>query len=145
MFHEIFKPRLFDAWREADFFDDFERFFNRELPRNFTRSFPRINIYPQNDKILLTARLPGVDPEDVDITVHDQTVTLKGTKNAIKLKEGENYLHQERGTGEFQRKFELPFAIDPEKVKANYKNGILELQLERHESHKPRKIAIQVE
>lgn len=105
-------------------------------------SFPAANIWTGEDNALLTAEIPGVDPEKVEVTVKDSTVTIRGDRELDGLKEGESYLRQERGAGTFVRSFALPFRVDADKVTAHCRTGILQLTLPRREVDKPKKIAI---
>jgi len=105
-------------------------------------NFPAANIWTGEDEALLTAELPGVDPDKIEVTVKDDTVTIRGSREQGNLKEGESYLRQERGVGNFVRAFALPFHVDGEKVTAQYQMGILQLTLPRREQDKPRKITV---
>ncbi len=104
--------------------------------------FPAVNVWSGEDRAVLTAELPGIDPDKLEITVKEEVVTLKGAREASALNEGETHLRRERGTGTFSRAFSLPFRIDPEGVEAHYSRGILELVLPRAETDKPRKIMV---
>lgn len=105
-------------------------------------NFPAVNIWTGEDDALLTAEIPGIDPAKLEVTVKNDTVTIRGSREHGALKEGESYLRQERGAGRFVRSFALPFHVDGEKVSAQYQKGILQLTLPRREEDKPRKISI---
>jgi HSP20 family protein len=105
-------------------------------------SFPAVNIWTGEDKALLTAEIPGVAPDKVEVTVKDNTVTVRGSRDSEALKEGETYLRQERGAGVFVRSFTLPFHVDAAKVTADYRMGVLQLTLPRREEDRPRKITV---
>lgn len=104
--------------------------------------FPPVNILTAPDEAVLTAELPGIDPADIDITVHENTVTVRGGRNSETLEEGQKYLRQERGTGTFVRSFSLPFRVAADKVSAQYKKGILRVALPRLEEDKPKVIKV---
>lgn len=104
--------------------------------------FPAVNIWTGEDEALLTAEIPGVDPGKIEVTVKDDTVTIRGGRELDELKEGESYLRQERGGGTFVRTFALPFHVDSDKVTAQYQKGILQLVLPRSDADKPKKIAV---
>ena len=104
--------------------------------------FPAVNVWTGEDNAVLTAELPGVDPDKIEVTVKDDTVTIRGNREPERLGEGETYLRQERGTGTFVRSFALPFHVDGDKVTAQYQKGILQLILPRREADKPKKISI---
>ena len=104
------------------------------------QGFPAINVYAHQDGIVITAELPGVKDDDLDITVHRDTVTLRGRRDEIS--EAGGYHRRERRSGAFGRTFSLPFQVDPERVEAKLRNGILTLTLHRPEQDKPKRIRI---
>ena len=104
--------------------------------------FPAVNIWTGEEDALLTAEIPGVDPERIEETVKEDTVTLRGSSEREAVKEGESYLRRERGAGTFVRSFALPFHVDGDKVTAQYRLGILQLTLPRSEADKPKKITV---
>ncbi|MFO1127050.1 MAG: Hsp20/alpha crystallin family protein [Rhodospirillales bacterium] len=104
--------------------------------------FPPINVWRGEDGIVVTAQVPGVPLEALDLTVHQNTLTIKG-KRELERPEGEVNVHRrERATGPFARTIALPFNVDPEKVRASADCGILTVELPRPEADKPRKINI---
>ncbi|NMA20499.1 MAG: Hsp20/alpha crystallin family protein [Lentisphaerae bacterium] len=105
-------------------------------------SFPAVNLWTGEDQALLTAELPGIDPDKIEVTVKDNTVTIRGTREREELKEGETYLRQERGAGTFVRSISMPFKVDDAKISAQYQKGILQLTLPRAEADKPKKITV---
>jgi len=107
-----------------------------------TGNFPAVNLWTGEDKALLTAELPGIDPDKLEVTVKDNTVTIRGIRECEKLKEGESYLRQECGAGTFVRSIALPFKVDDANISAQYQKGILQLTLPRAEADKPRKITV---
>jgi len=111
----------------------------RSVPRG---TFPAINIYQHNDAVVLTAEVPGVQPEDLDLTVLNDSVTLTGRRKEAELPKDSRFYRRERPAGEFSRTVALPDAIDPNSVKAEYREGILSVRMAKAESAKVRKIAI---
>lgn len=106
------------------------------------REHPPVNIWIGNDEIVLTSELPGVKPEEISISVKDDTLVLNG-----KLPEGEEgvkYYRQERKKGPYRRVFRLPFKVQEDKIEASYEKGILEIKMPRAEKDKPRQIAVQI-
>jgi HSP20 family protein len=104
-------------------------------------SFPAINVYAHQDGIVITAELPGIQQDDLEITVHRDTVTLRGERQDQADDPGA-YHRRERGKGSFVRTFGLPFQVDPDKVHANLEDGILTLSLQRPEHDKPKRILV---
>src|SRR3954467_2289366 len=105
------------------------------------QGFPAINVYAHQDGIVITAELPGVKEDELDITVHRDTVTLRGERQD-QISEAGGYHHRERRSGPFGRTFSLPFQVDPERVEAKLRNGILTLTLHRHEQDKPKRTRV---
>jgi HSP20 family protein len=110
-----------------------------------TRSWaPPVDIYETEDAIVLKAELPGIDPEDVEVRVEDNTLYLKGERKYEKEVNEQNYHRIERSYGSFARSFTLPNSISAEKVKAEYKDGLLTLTMPKREEAKPKTIKIDV-
>ena len=86
--------------------------------------------------------MPGVAPEDLDIAVHQNTVTLRGRRPAEPLAEDAVIHRQERPTGAFARNLVLPFRVDGDRATANFRNGVLRLDLPRPDADKPHKITV---
>ncbi len=105
--------------------------------------YPKTNLYSDTDKAVVIAELPGINPDELEITVHENTLTIKGERKAEELKEGHRYHLKERYEGSFQRNIRLPFRANLDGVKASYKNGLLKIEVPRAEEDKPKKIAIE--
>jgi HSP20 family protein len=106
--------------------------------------YPAINVWEKNGAAVVTAELPGMSIENIDISVTDNVLTISGTKKAHELKEGESYLRQERIPGSFQRNVQLPFRVDSKEVDAKYEKGVLVVTLPRLKEDLPKKIKINV-
>lgn len=104
--------------------------------------FPAVNIWVGEENALITAELPGIDPDKLDITVKNDTVTIRGNREAETLDKGQTMIRQERGAGSFVRSFALPFHVDAGRVSAQYQKGILQVVLPRPEAEKPKKITV---
>ena len=107
-----------------------------------TSSYPAMNVLTDRDSAVVTAELPGVNLEDIDISVEEDTLTLSGDRQPDELDEGATYHRQERRYGTFLRTLRLPFRVEAEKVDATFKKGVLSISLPRAEADKPRRIAI---
>lgn len=104
-----------------------------------------VDIYANDDKAVITAALPGVQPSDLDLKVHQNQVTISGKiANTLASEDakGATWLAKELWSGEFRRSITLPFAINAEMVEANFDHGVLRVTLPKAESAKPRTIAI---
>ncbi|MBN1581978.1 MAG: Hsp20/alpha crystallin family protein [Anaerolineae bacterium] len=117
-----------------------------ELPSggrvNMAAGYPAINVWTNEDGAILSAELPGVKPDDIDISVVNDTLTLKGQRNRDECGQESRFHRRERGCGSFTRSFQLPFQVEPGKVEATFDKGVLEITLPRAEADKPRKITI---
>ena len=105
--------------------------------------FPPINVFAGEEGLRVFAAVPGVDKNELEVTVVHDTLTLKGSRTQESLKDGESYHRQERGTGKFVRTLQLPFKVEAEAVKASFKNGVLEIELPRAKSERPHKITVE--
>lgn len=105
---------------------------------------PAVDIFEQEGNIVLKAELPGVDAKDVDIRVENNVLTLRGQRNFDDEVKRENYHRIERSYGSFTRSFTLPNVVDTEKIKADYKDGVLRVTLPQRDEAKPKQIAISV-
>lgn len=101
---------------------------------------PRADAWEDDEQVGIEMALPGVTPEQVDITFEQDTITIQGTLQAEA--EGKNWILRERPRGTFRRRFTLQVPIDPERVEASYRDGVLYLTLPKSEAVKPRKITV---
>ena len=106
------------------------------------RDFPPINIWLGDNSVVVTAELPGVTRDDVTLNLQDDVLTLEGKREPRHQQEDGNWQRRERSYGSFSRAVQLPFRIDPDKVQARFNNGVLEVELERLEADRPKKIEI---
>jgi HSP20 family protein len=107
-----------------------------------TADAPALNVWAGEDVLQATAELPGIDPDQIDVSVQGDELTLRGNFPEKQLKEGERWIRCERPAHAFVRTLRLPFRVESEKVTAEYKNGVLSLTLPRAESEKPQRIQI---
>ena len=103
--------------------------------------FPLMNVYASQSGVAVTAELPGVSEDQLEITVHRDTVTLRGERPVADEK-AKAFHRRERTGGKFVRTLSLPFSVDPERVEAEMRNGVLRLSLPRPESDKPKQVKI---
>lgn len=105
--------------------------------------FPAVNLYETGEAYVLTAELPGVRPEDIEISIEGTTVSLRGERKVDYGNGGVSAHRRERQSGSFRRAFELPVGVDADKAEALHQNGVLMLRLPKAPEHKPRQIAVQ--
>ncbi len=109
-----------------------------------TRRFPLVNFSEDEGHVYIEALVPGVDPKDIDLTVLRNTVTISGERKPFVQKEGQIVHRSELGSGKFSRTLELPVDIDPEKIMACCRDGIMQISLAKAEHAKPKKIDIKL-
>jgi HSP20 family protein len=104
--------------------------------------YPVVDLFEKDDSFVFKAELPGLKKEDISIDLKDRVLTLKGERRYENEVKEENYFRRERSYGKFQRAFRLPAEIDPDKIKAEFKDGLLEIEVPKPEEHKPKAITI---
>ena len=104
--------------------------------------FPEVNIWTDRDGMILKAEIPGVDPKDIEVSVHGDQVDIRGERKRDPVSDEIICHRAERGFGKFARSFTLPFAVEQDKVSAGYRNGVLTLTLPRAEATRPRQIKV---
>lgn len=124
--------------------NDVDRLYRETSPRSSHRSssFPAINIWSDEENALITAEIPGISKDDLEITVTGDTLNINGTKRMEETPEDAQYHRRERSYGEFNRSIQLPYTVDVNKVKADFALGVLKVFLPRVEAEKPKKITV---
>src|SRR5262244_1725217 len=107
-----------------------------------TRDFPPINIWLGENSVVVTAELPGITNDDVNLSLQEDVLTLAGKREPKPQEQNVSWQRRERAYGSFSRAVQLPFRIDPDKVQARFNDGVLEIELERLEADRPKKIEI---
>ena len=121
----------------------FDGFF-RGLGRPFTgyKAWPAIDVAEKDDAIVVRAEVPGCHPEDIDISVYGNTVTISGEKKERKEEKEKGYYHLETSYGNFRREINLPTDVDETKIEAVCKNGVLSVTLPKAEKTKAVKVEV---
>jgi len=126
--------KLFDGFfRESDF-----------LPKSLYSLSPKADIEENDNEYIINIELPGVDKKDIKLNVENNVLVIKGEKKQSEEVKEENYLCCERSYGSFQRTFEFPGLIKPEKIEAEFKDGILRVLAPKSEETKKKEIEIKV-
>lgn len=114
-----------------EFFDQPFSFLNKPLAtfQSSEQFHPSVNLSETKKQIKITAELPGIDPEDIDLELSDDSISIQGKKESKEEEKGEHYYHMERSYGTFYRTIPLPAEINADKVEANYKKGVLTITL----------------
>jgi HSP20 family protein len=106
---------------------------------------PTVDVYEEKDDIVVKAELPGMDKDNIEVNLTDHTLTIKGEKKKEEEVKEENYYRSERSYGSVLRTLELPKDVHADKVKASFKNGILEVRMPKTEEAKAKEIKVKVE
>lgn len=128
--------------------DEINKLFDWTYPSNrglFDRSLsPAVDVVETSDEIVLTCDLPGVKKDDLDLSISRNVITIKGEKKGGQKKEGAKTFRKETWSGSFQRTLSLPETVDPDKVEASMKEGVLTVKIAKREEVKPRQISVNV-
>ena len=103
---------------------------------------PVVDLYEKDDHFVIKAELPGVNKKDIAIDLKDRVLTLSGERSHENEVKEENYYRKERSYGKFQRAFTLPADVDSDKIKAEFKDGLLQIEVPKPEGHKPKRVTI---
>ena len=123
-------------------FDDAGRGWRGDEPSSTTTWSPAVDIYETESEIMVQAELPGVDRKDITLNLEKNVLTLKGERRFEKETKQENYHRIERAYGGFSRSFSIPTTVDEDKIRADYKDGVLRVSLPKKEQAKPKQIQI---
>jgi HSP20 family protein len=115
---------------------------NWEAPMSTTAWNPAVDIFENDNDIVIKAELPGLNAKDIELRIENNVLLLKGERRFEKETKEENYHRVEREYGAFSRAFSLPVAVDGEKVTAEYKDGVLKIVLPKKEEIKPKPIKV---
>jgi len=115
---------------------------SRRLPTAEREWTPALEVFEKEDKFVVKVELPGMKEEDIDVSVSDDTLTIKGERKSESEVNEESYYCCERSYGSFFRSIALPSTVDAEKIEASYENGVLEVNLTKAAEVKPKKIAV---
>lgn len=137
------------GYRVPDVWGEMNRL-NREVSRMFGETgssegsgvFPPLNVYDDGESVVVRAEIPGVDPKSIEVNASSKSLTIKGERPKQVGDEKQSFHRRERGYGRFNRSLTLPQEVNPDKVRAEYRLGILEVVLPKSEDIKPRKIDV---
>jgi HSP20 family protein len=121
--------------------DELNRLFGSQVSESWT---PAVDVYEDKENFVVQAELPGLKREDIEVALHDGTLTISGERKPEKRNEEKEVYRAERYVGRFQRALLLPTTVAPDKVKAAYVDGLLTITLPKTEEAKPKKIDVSV-
>lgn len=111
--------------------------------RAITGGFPPVNVAGDDNRVVVSLELPGINPDNLSVDVSGRHLTITGKRATAPDTEPEAWIAKSRSEGEFERRIELPYPVEEDAVKASYKLGVLRVELPRREATKPKKIVIE--
>jgi len=123
-------------------FDDAGRGVRSEEPSSTMIWSPAVDIYETESEIVVQAELPGMDRKDIHLHLENNVLTIRGDRQFKKETKEDNYHRIERSYGGFSRSFSIPMTVDEDKIRADYKEGVLKIALPKKEQAKPKQIQI---
>lgn len=134
MMEDFFGRRMRPWWPERLF-----------RPEEMEMTLPSVDLFEDKDDVVVKAELPGIEKDNIEVNVTDHILTIKGEKKKEEEIKEENYYRAERSYGTFVRSLELPKDVQSDKVKASFKDGILEVRMPKTEEAKAKEIKVKVE
>ena len=138
----------FEPFRDLDLLNTNIRRFFDDFPvatQEFSPTYhPKIDIYEDDKKIYFEAEVPGISKKDLNISVHDNVLTVTGEKKNVTEQKGKNFFRAERTYGSFTRSFTLPDEVNTEKIEAKFTDGILKIEIEKALPKKPEERVISI-
>ncbi len=144
------RPAFRNPWAEFERIrqglDELSRtYVDKGKPQNRANVYPALNIYEEADRLIITAELPGVKPQDLDLSLEGETLTIQGKRDSKQNETGISYHRREIESGSFSRAIALPVKVEGEHVGARLNNGILTVTLMKASAVTPRQIKVSVE
>jgi HSP20 family protein len=133
---------VWDPFRETAALQRAANALFRDLSTQRRTGYPPVKVVDKGDSVVITAELPGVNKDEVDLTVLGDTLTIAGEKK-LPAEEGVTYIRHERPHGRFRRLIDMPYSVDQGKISASYKDGILTITLPKAEEAKPKQITVE--
>ena len=143
--------------KRDDFLAPFDRMFDNMFETNFPEvaqtvgvnpfsgtAYPKVNVYEYEDKVGVVAEIPGIDKKNLDVEVEDGVMTIKGSKHGFDEDAQATVLRRELKHSAFERKFTLGESLDGDNIKANFKDGILSIEVPKVEPAKPKKTFVKI-
>ena len=143
--------------RRDDFLAPFDKMFDSMFETNFpevaqtvgvnpfsSTAYPKVNVYEYEDKVGVVAEIPGIDKKNLDVEVEEGVMTIKGSKHGFDEDTQATVLRRELKHSAFERKFTLGESLDGDSIKANFKDGILSIEIPKIEPEKPKKTFVKI-
>ena len=111
----------------------------------FSAKVPSLDVFEEEDELVVKADLPGISKDEIEVTVTGNVVTIKGEKKKEEEVKEKDYYRRERSYGSFVRSVELPCEVKSEQIKANFKDGVLEVRMPKTEEAKKKSVSVKIE
>lgn len=136
--------RHIDIWREMERIrKEFNNLFSGYQRVTDSGTYPLLNVYDNRDEVIVTAELPGMTKEKVNITFMDEVLTLSGELEPISGAQNMTAVRRERSIGSFEKRVHVPFKVQQDKISASFENGVLTIKMPKAEEAKPKTITIE--
>jgi HSP20 family protein len=135
MFHEFWRRPFLSLWDQEPSWPG----------RMLSLQMPAVDVYEEKDEVVVKAELPGLSKEDLDVSLTESTLTLKGEKKKEEEVKEKNFYRSERSSGSFVRTLDLPSEVKTDQTKASFKNGVLEIRLPKTEDAKRKVTNVKIE
>ena len=135
MFHEFWRRPFLSLWDHEHSWPG----------RMLSLQMPAMDLYEEKDEVVVKAELPGISKDDLDVTLTESTLTLKGEKKKEEEVKEKNFYRSERSSGSFVRTIDLPSEVKADQAKASFKNGVLEIRLPKTEDAKRKVTKVKID
>jgi HSP20 family protein len=137
---------MFEKWLETFWARPFPRLWRPDFAQlpSLSLETPALDVYEQKDDLIVKAEVPGLGKDEIEVTLDGNTLTIRGEKKKEEEVKDEDYYRCERTYGAFLRTIDLPAAVQPDKVHASFKNGVLEIRLPKTEEAKKSVVKVKV-
>ena len=153
----VFNTGNFPFPDRDEFLTPFDKIFDQMLDTQFPEvvkqvgvkpyqgsAYPKVNVYEYDDKVGIVAEIPGLDKKQLDVEVEDNTLTISGDKHGVWEEDGATVLRRELKASSFKRSFQLGELLDGDNISANFKDGILSIEIPKVEPELPKKNIVKI-
>ena len=153
----LVKYTSFPGITRENFLTPFDKLFDSMFEANFPEiintvgvspfegtAYPKVNVYEYEDKVGVVAEIPGISKKDLTVDVEEDVLTIKGSKHGHNEDEGATVLRKELKHSAFERKFNLGESLDGENISANFKDGVLSIEIPKREEVKPKRNFVKI-
>jgi HSP20 family protein len=144
MIKEVTMLRHIDLWREMDRIrKEFDNIFSGYQRVTDSGTYPLLNVYDNRDEVIVTAELPGMTKEKVNITFMDEVLTVSGKLEPLADTQKMTAVRRERSIGAFEKRVHVPFKVQQDKISASFEDGVLTIRMPKSEEARPKTITIE--